>query len=143
MNLNFKLIQIKFRRWKLNKDQPAVQGDVKSVVNSFNSSNNNSNSPNRCKSSNHLSNRTEEKKTLINKLLLCSKNLLKKSKFKSIRKLIELLKMNKLLLKDKTQILPKMDLIEGFALKGFLLRYQISKFWESFGQTKGTSMFLL
>ena len=126
MNINFKLIQIKFKRWKLNKDQPAVQGDVKSVVNSFNSSNNNS--PNRCKLSNHLSNRTEEKKTLINKLLLCSKNLLKKSKFKSIRKLIELLKMNKLLLKDKTQILPKMDLIEGFALKGFLLRYQISKF---------------
>ena len=141
MNLNFKLIQIKFRRWKLNKDQPAVQGDVKSVVNSFNSSNNNS--PNRCKLSNHLSNRTEEKKTLINKLLLCSKNLLKKSKFKSIRKLIELLKMNKLLFKDKTLILPKMDLIEGFALKGFLLRYQISKFWGSFGQTKGTSVFLL
>jgi len=126
LNINFKLIQIKFKRWKLNKDQPAVQGDVKSVVNSFNSNNNNS--PNRCKLSNHLSNRTEEKKTLINKLLLCSKNLLKKSKFKSIRKLIELLKMNKLLLKDKTQILPKMDLIEGFALKGFLLRYQISKF---------------
>ena len=112
----------------MNKDQPAVQGDVKSVVNSFNNSNNRSNSPDRCKLSNHLSNRTEEKKTLINKLLLCSKNLLKKSKFKSIRKLIELLKMNKLLFKDKTLILPKMDLIEGFALKGFLLRYQISKF---------------
>ena len=111
----------------MNKDQPAVQGDVKSVVSSFNSSNNNSNSPDRCKLSNHLSNRTEGNKTLINKLLLCNKNL-KKSKFKSIRKLIELLKMNKLLTKDKTQILSKMDLIEGFALKGFLLRYQISKF---------------
>ena len=112
----------------MNKDQPAAQEDVKNVVNSYNSSsNNNSNSPNRCLLSNHLSNRIEERKILNNKLLLYSKNL-KKSKFKSIRKLIELLKMNKLFLKDKTPILSQTDLIEGFALKGFSVRYQISKY---------------
>jgi len=77
--------------------------------------------------SNHLSNRLEGKKILSNKLLLYSKNL-KKSKFKSIRKLIELLKMNKLLLKVKTPILSQTDLIEGFALKGFSVRYPISKY---------------
>ena len=111
----------------LNKDQPAAQEDVKNVVNSFNSSNNNSNSPNRCLLSNNLSNRIEGKKILTNKLLLYSKSL-KKSKFKLIRKLIELLKMNKLLLKDKTPILSQTDLVEGFAPKGFLVKYQISKF---------------
>ena len=126
----------------MNKDQPDAQEDDKNVVNSYNSSNNNSNSPNRCLLSNHLSNRIEGKKILSNKLLLYRKNL-KKSKFKSIRKLIELLKMNKLFLKDKTPILSQTDLIEGFALKGFSVRYQISKFWGSFEQTKGTSMFLL
>ena len=126
----------------MNKDQPDAQEDDKNAVNSYNSSNNSSNSPNRCLLSNHLSNRIEGKKILSNKLLLYSKNL-KKSKFKSIRKLIRLLKMNKLLLKDKTPILSQTDLIEGFALKGFSVRYQISKFWGSFEQTKGTSMFLL
>ena len=126
----------------MNKDQPDAQEDDKNAVNSYNSSNNNSNSPNRCLLSNHLSNRIEGKKILSNKLLLYRKNL-KKSKFKSIRKLIELLKMNKLFLKDKTPILSQTDLVEGFALKGFLVKYQISKFWGNFGQTKGTSMFLL
>ena len=72
--------------------------------------------------------RNYNSKTIDQDLILKIKKYCKKSKFKLIRKLIELLKMNKLLLKDKTPILSQTDLVEGFALKGFLVKYQISKF---------------